>query len=393
LPRALVTGMGCVTPLGVSVPEFEDRLFAGECGLSEVRRFPTQGLRNPLAGEVKTVPSLPAWTPPVSAATPDLRFLGAAVDEALRAAGLDPATGWGTDAGCVLSTNFAGAAALDAVGPADVPPLPPLLFDAGLRMLVEGLHLRGPSLTLSMSCASGTSAIGLAAGWIRSGRTDIAIAAGYDALSLYVLAGLSILRTVSTDTCRPFDKARSGTIFSEGAAAVVVESEDRARARGAQPRAEILGHADTNNAYHLTAPDKEGEGIRLAIERALADARVAPGEIDYVNAHGTATLYHDVTEVRAVKDVLGARAYEIPVTSIKGACGHLMGAAGAIEFIASVLAIERNQAPPTLGLTDPDPECDLDHVPVNARPFPINTVLTNSAGIGGSNASLVLRGL
>jgi len=393
LARSLVTGMGCVTPLGMSVPEFETRLFAGECGLSAVQRFPTEGLRNPLAGEIKVIPPSPAWAPTAEADTPDLRFLAAAVDEAVRAAGLDPASDLARDVACVLSTNFGGAAMLDAIGPSDVPPLSPLLFDTGLRMLVDGLGLRGRALVLSISCASGTSAIGLAAEWVRSGRAEVAIAAGYDALSLYVLAGLSILRTISTDTCRPFDRARSGTIFSEGAAAVIVESHDHAAARGAEARAAVLGHADTNNAYHLTAPDKNGEGIRLAVERALANAGVRPDEIDYINAHGTATLYHDATEVRAIKKVLGGRAREIPVTSIKGACGHMMGAAGAIEFIASVLAIERGEAPPTLGLTDPDPECDLDHVPLTARRAPISTVLTNSAGIGGGNASLVLRGV
>ena len=178
-----------------------------------------------------------------------------------------------------------------------------------------------------------------------------------------VLSGLSILRTVSTDTCRPFDRNRSGTIFAEGAAALVIESDERAAERGARVYAEILGGADTNNAYHLTAPDKEGEGIELCVRLALERAEVASEEIDYVNAHGTATLYHDVTEVRALKAALGSRAYEIPVSSIKGACGHMMGAAGTIEVVASVLAMERQEAPPTVNLVTPDPECDLDHVP------------------------------
>jgi 3-oxoacyl-(acyl-carrier-protein) synthase len=389
--QAVVTGMGCVSPLGTDVLAFEERLFAGACGLSPIRRFDTEGLRNSLAGEIDPIPDAPAWARVDPAVSPELVFLARAVQEALEAAG-DPDLG-GTY-GMVLSTNFAGSTAIDgyfggqAEGGAD---LARARFDAGPKLLVEGLGLRGPATTLSISCASGTSAVALAADWVRSGRVPVAIAAGYDALSLHLMSGLSILRTVSTDTCRPFDKDRSGTIFSEGAAALVIESEAHASGRGATAHAQVLGGADTNNAYHLTAPDKEGEGIELCVRRALDRAGVRPEEIDYVNAHGTATVYHDVTEVRAIKQVLGTRAREIPVSSIKGACGHLMGAAGTIEIVASLLAMARQEVPPTVNLEGPDPECDLDHVPGSARPAQVDTVLTNSAGIGGSNASLLLR--
>jgi 3-oxoacyl-[acyl-carrier-protein] synthase II len=389
--RALITGMGCITPLGQSVPEFERRLFAGECGLAPVERFPTEGLRNDLAGEVRPLPVPPSWAAVDSLTSPDLLFLACAVDQALAAAALGSGP---LQMGIVLSTNFAGSSELDrAFGLSGATPkLEAWSFDAGIPLLVGGLDISGPALTLSISCASGTSAVALAADWIRAGRADAVIVGGYDALSLYVLSGLSILRTVSTDTCRPFDRNRSGTIFAEGAAALVIESDERAAERGARVYAEILGGADTNNAYHLTAPDKEGEGIELCVRRAIERAEVAPEEIDYVNAHGTATLYHDVTEVRALKAALGSRAYEIPVSSIKGACGHMMGAAGTIEVVASVLAMERQEAPPTVNLVTPDPECDLDHLPGCSRAATVRTVLTNSAGIGGSNASLLLRG-
>lgn len=388
----VITGMGCVSCLGGCVSEFERRLFAGECGLAPVERFDTEGLRNALAGEVKPVPPPPLWARQDAAASPDLAFLAAAVEEALQDSGLladrPPLIG------CVLSTNFAGCDAMsrfcDDLN--DPTSFGAMLFDAGLNMVCRGVGVRGPSLTLSVSCASGTSAVGLAADWVRTGRADAVVVAGYDALSLFCLAGLSILRTVSTDTCRPFDRNRSGTIFAEGAAALVIEDAARVRASGRNIYGEILGHADTNNAYHLTAPDKDGEGVAIAVSAALRDAGVSPDEVDYVNAHGTATLYHDVTEVRALRAVLGRRAYEVPVSSIKGACGHLMGAAGTIEIIASLLAIRRQEVPPTVNLTEPDPECDLDHVPGAAKPWSLCTVLTNSAGIGGSNASLVLRG-
>jgi 3-oxoacyl-(acyl-carrier-protein) synthase len=394
LARALITGMGCVTPLGGSVAALEPGLFGGECGLAPIRRFPTDGLRSDLGGEIATPPPLPPWADPDRVSlSRELGFLAAAVQEATADAGLASQLR-GSRVGCVASTNFAGSGAMERVHASDPPSAEAfgaMLFDAGPRMLADCLGLRGPSVALSISCASGTSAVGLAAQWVRRGLVDVALAVGYDALTLYVLAGLSILRTTSTDTCRPFDRNRSGTVFSEGAAAVIIESDAHAAGRGALAHAEILGYADTNNAYHLTAPDKDGEGIRLAIERAIGAAGIAPSEVDYVNAHGTGTVYHDVTEVRALKSVLGDRAREIPVTSIKGAVGHLMGAAGTVEVIAGILAIRRGEAPPTVGLAEPDPECDLDHVPDGPRPFAIRSVLTNSAGIGASNASLVLR--
>lgn len=392
--RALVTGMGCVTPLGRSVEEFERRLFAGECGLSTVQRFPTEGLRNSLAGEVRPLPEVPAWAVVDPSASPELAFLAAAVDQAIADAALDATA---VPVGLVLSTNFAGSTELDSAfgalgGPSTrTARLERWSYDAGINLLVRGLGFEGPAMVLSISCASGTSAAVVAAEWVRSGFVDPVIVAGYDALTLYLLSGLSILRTVSTDTCRPFDRDRSGTVFAEGGAALVVESDVRATQRGMRAYAEILGGAETNNAYHLTAPDKEGEGIALCIHRALERAGVTAQEIDYVNAHGTATVYHDVTEVQALKRTLGDHAYRIPVSSIKGACGHLMGAAGTIEIIASILAMARQEVPPTVNLTHPDPECDLDHVPGIAKPAPVETVLSNSSGIGGGNASVVLR--
>lgn len=390
MQRVVITGMGCVSCLGADVASFARRLFAGECGLSAIERFDASGLRNTLAGEVKVLPPLPAWAPALSDESTDLRFLCAAVAEALADGCLDAPDVAG--AGLALSTNFAGTHALERfVADGEPADFRGMQYDAGLTALAAGLGARGPMATLSISCASGTSVIGMAADWLRLGRAEVALVAGYDQLSLYTLAGLSILRTVSPDTCRPFDRNRSGTIFSEGAAALVLETADHAMARGARIRAEVLGHADTNNAYHLTAPDKGGEGIRLAIERALAASGIAPEEVAYVNAHGTATLYHDATEVRALRDVLGERAYEIPVSSIKGAAGHLMGAAGTIEAIACLLAMERGEVPPTVGLVDPDPDCDLNHVAGSAQACHVRVALTNSAGIGGSNASLVLR--
>ncbi len=387
--RVAVTGMGIVSCIGTNVEEFARRLFAGESGIARIERFDPTGLRNEEAGEVKQELSPPEWAPgdwPL-----DFLFTLVATDEALRDASLPPDLG-DVPTGCMLSTNFGCGEAFEefAADPegaecfADVP------FHAVVEALKELLDLRGPAAAVSISCASGTAAVGLGADLIRLGYAERVLAGGYDMLSLFSQSGLSILRTITAEKIRPFDVRRSGTIFGEGAAILVLESLEEAQRRGATVHAEILGHGLNNNAYHLTAPDKEGEGIAVCIEEAIRDAGIDPRDIDYVNAHGTATEYHDVTEVKAIKALLGEHAYEIPVSSIKAATGHTMGAAGSMEIIATILAMHKNLAPPTLNLDEPDPECDLDHVPWRSKEHEIHVALSNSAGIGGGNASIVL---
>jgi len=383
--------MGVVSCLGNTVEEFAEALFEGRSGLCPIDRFDASGLRNALMGVVRQLPDRPAWLAADAPRYRDLAYLASATDQALGAVGLAPPL---TDAltGCVLSTNFACGEAIaeTEADPTGGAAFASSRFDTGVAMLARALELSGPSQCVSVSCASGTAAIGVACDLIRLGRAERVIAGGYDALALSSQAGLSCLRTISTDTVRPFDVNRSQTIFGEGACIFVLEDLSLAESRGVPIRAEILGHGLNNNAYHLTAPDKEGEGITEGVRMAVRDAGIDPSRIDYVNAHGTGTEYHDVTEVKAIKNVLGTRAYEIPVSSTKGAMGHTMGAAGSMEILASVLAIERDEAPPTLNLSDPDPECDLDHVPLQSKPAPIDVVLSNSAGIGGGNASIVL---
>jgi 3-oxoacyl-(acyl-carrier-protein) synthase len=205
------------------------------------------------------------------------------------------------------------------------------------------------------------------------------------------MAGLSILRTITHDDIRPFDVRRNGTLFGEGAAALVLEELGHARSRGARIYGEVLGYAVNNNNYHLTAPDKDGEGLVAVLEAALMDAEIAGAQVDYVNAHGTGTAYFDVTETKALKTVLGARAYQIPIDSIKPAVGHMMSAAGCVEAIATVCALRDGIVPPTLNLEQPDPACDLDYVPGQSRRVDIHTALSISSGIGGNNAAVVLR--
>ena len=266
-------------------------------------------------------------------------------------------------------------------------------FHAAAEYVKSKLGLRGITATLSNSCSSGASAIGMAFDLVRLGHAPVIVAGGHDSLGLSSLSGLSILRTITAEKCRPFDKNRSGTIFGEGAGMVVLEELEHAKAREAKIYAEVLGYALNNNAYHLTAPDRGGEGMERVIRQAIANAGISAAELDYINAHGTGTQYHDPAEVQAIKAVLGDHAYRIPVSSIKGATSHTMGAAGAIELIATMLAMREGMVPPTVNYQTPDPECDLDVVPNKAKQWTIRTAMSISAGIGGNNAAIIIRAI
>ncbi|HEY3418026.1 MAG TPA: beta-ketoacyl-[acyl-carrier-protein] synthase family protein, partial [Armatimonadota bacterium] len=302
--------------------------------------------------------------------------------------------------GLVSATNFGGAASWDqylaclqegAVDAEVAELFREFTFGATAELLTKTFDLAGPRRILSLSCSSGTAAIGQGLDLIRLGEADMVLCEGHDSLGYSSLAGLSILRTITDTEIRPFDARRNGTIFGEGAGALVLEDAGHARARGATVYAEVLGYAVNNNAYHLTAPDKEGDGLVAVLREALRDAEISGEEIDYVNAHGTGTSYFDVTETKAVKTVLGERARQIPMSSIKPATGHMMAAAGSVEAIATALVLHEGMVPPTLNLEEPDPECDLDYVPGTARSADIRKALSISSGIGGNNAAIVLR--
>jgi len=379
MSRVVVTGLGAVSALGVGCETFWSRLAAGESGLRPMQRLDASGLRNELAGEVPEE----AWQ---AAAAPDLgRAAGygwVACREAARQAGLSMESWPGAT---VLATNFGGQQDWwDADDAADRLPA------VDCHNLADTLAARGPRITLSNACSSGTNALGLAADLVRTGQAEVALACGFDELGLFCLSGLSILHTVTAETIRPFDARRSGTIFAEGAGALVVESAEHAAARGAQPLAEVLGYGVNNNAFHMTAPDKGGAGMVAAIGLALAQAGINADAIDHVNAHATGTEYHDPAETDAIKTVMGQRAYAIPVSAIKAATGHAMGAAGAIEAVACVLALQHQQAPPTLNLEEPDPLCDLDVVTGTARAAEMKVALSVSAGLGGNNSAVLL---
>ncbi|OPZ81909.1 MAG: 3-oxoacyl-(acyl-carrier-protein) synthase 2 [bacterium ADurb.Bin429] len=387
---------------------------AGRSGLAPMARWDPTGLRNPRMGEVKEFP----WDDEHDEAT---QFALYAAGQALADAGLigsengdcppdcrevviyKPSTGTVpifTRISLVSSTNFGGASAWEqylaclragAVDAETAELFTEFVFSRTADLIRERHGLAGPTRVLSLSCSSGTAAIGQGLDLIRLGKADAVLCEGHDSLAVPSLAGLSILRTITAEELRPFDARRSGTIFGEGCGALVLESLESAQGRGATIYGEVLGYAVNNNAYHLTAPDKAGDGIVAVLREALRDAGVPGDSIDYVNAHGTGTAYFDVTETKAVKAVLGDRAYQIPMSSIKPSIGHMMAAAGSAEAIATLCALREGAIPPTLNLEQPDPECDLDYVPGIARKTAIRTALSISSGIGGNNAAVVLR--
>lgn len=400
--QVAITGLGVVSCLGNEVETFWRALCAGECGLRPLTKFDPTGLRNENAGEVHDFDlsqHLPDNVPLAGLESRDeaTQFALAAACDAWTDAGFAQEPPDATCTALAFSTNFGGAESWElyctelAEGKAD----PELFLGFGFHDAAQHaagiLNAAGPSVTTSNSCSSGASALGVGFDLIRAGRAEVVIAGGYDGLGVSSLAGLSIMRTISPDTLRPFDKNRSGTVFAEGAGMLVLEELTRAQSRGATIHGLLLGYGLNNNAYHLTAPDKDGAGMVAVLQQALSCAHVSAEEIEYVNAHATGTQYHDVAETQAVKQVLGKHAYEIPMTSIKGATGHGMAAAGAMEAIATLLTMRDGVIPPTLHYETPDPECDLDYVPNQARRQEVTLAVSISAGLGGNNAAVVLK--
>jgi 3-oxoacyl-[acyl-carrier-protein] synthase II len=287
-------------------------------------------------------------------------------------------------------------------GPRKVSPftIPSLIVNMASGLVAIEYGARGPNFGVVSACATGTHALGEAARSILFGDADIMIAGGSEAtITPFSYASFCAMKAMSTrndsprSASRPFDRTRDGFVMGEGAGVVVLESLDHARARGARIYCELAGYAATCDAYHITQPDPDGKGLSLAMRRALASAHVAPEDVDYINAHGTSTPYNDRFETLAIKKVFGAHARRLAISSTKSMTGHLLGAAGGIESIICAKTIETGMVAPTINLEDPDPECDLDYVPAQARPLRARTVLSNNLGFGGQNASIVFRAL
>jgi beta-ketoacyl-acyl-carrier-protein synthase II len=409
-PRVVVTGMGMVTPLGVTVEDTWASALAGKSCSRLITRFDTTGFKVKVACEINDFdPSLYMGYREVRRFDRLVQMSVAAAYQATEQAGLvvTPDNAWrigvliGTGIGGLETIHEAYQALADK-GPMRVNPLTGAMMlpdmPAGQVSIVLGVH--GPNFGLSSACATGAHALGEAFEILRRGDADVMVAGAAEAgLTPFGLAAFHRTGAMSMNSdeperaSRPFDKLRDGFVFGEGAALMVLETLDHALSRGAEPMIEMAGYGATADAFHVSAPLEDGSGAARAMRIAMAKAGVSADEIDYINAHGTATQLNDVAETRAIKLALGDRAYEVPVSSTKSMHGHMLGASGAVEAALTTLAMMTGMLPPTINYEFPDPECDLDYVPNNARDVggPLRVAMSNSFGFGGHNASLLFR--
>jgi 3-oxoacyl-[acyl-carrier-protein] synthase II len=390
--RVAVTGLGAVTALGRDVGAFEDGLRAGRSGVGAVTLFDASGFRTQLGAQCPD-PSPPIAEEKLAGASRPDRFGLQAAFEAVKQAGLSPEHlaraallfGTGTGGASITEVYFRRWSQGELPPAAMLVPHQPAWVTA---LVARPLGVRGPRSTIMTACSSSATAIGYASDRIRLGHVDVAIAGGAEGLCRLTYAGFNCLRATSPEPCRPFDADRKGLNLGEGAGVLVLESEEHARARGATVLAWLAGWGVTADAYHMTAPHPDGDGAARAMRAALDDAHFDASQVGYINAHGTATPHNDAAETAAIKTVLGARAPSVPVSSIKSMVGHTLGAAGAIEAVASVLTLWRHFVPPTVNLHTPDPAFGLDYVQEGARDLAVDVVLSNSFAFGGNNTTL-----
>ena len=397
--RVAVTGLGIISAIGESVPEFKEGLFNGKCGIGPISLFDTKGFITQSAAQVKNK-NLKALS-----GSRDIRrisrcdLLGlVAVREALSDSGLDFDNCDRNDIGVVLGGGAGGMLSWEkfrrALWQKKARPRPSLLLSSASCTLTDLIasryRLTGSRATIVTACSSSTTSIGFASDLIRSGSHEIVITGGSESLSEVTFAGFNALRVVDPEYCRPFDKNRKGLSLGEGAAILVLEDYEKAKKRGATIYAEVLGYATNSDAFHMTSPDPEAMGMSRVMVKALERASVAANQVDYINAHGTATRANDQLETKAIKKVFGEKnAGDLAISSTKSMVGHCLGAGGAIEAVATILALREQVAPPTIHLDEPDPDCDLDYVPLQSRPRKIRIALSNSFAFGGNNTSLV----
>ncbi len=401
--RVVITGRGVVTAAGLSPDELWKSLMAGTCLLRPLRGFALAGMEELLVGSEVSLPAgdaLPAEVDPDPRRARCAHLALAAARRAVAESGLPADPGLRRRTAAVLGSTMAEERQVsdltDRLARGDAASVDgTFLSRADSRRaaaLVAREHgLGGPVLASTTACSSGNAAIAMAYDLVAGGAADAAVAGGADTFTRAVYTGFLRLNALSKSICRPFDRRRDGVTFGEGAGAVVLEELEQARRRGAAILAEVAGYGASNDAYHITAPEPTGDGFARAMRQALSTTGIDPGQVGYVSAHGTGTPSNDLCETRALKAVFGARAGEVPVSSIKSMLGHTNGAASAIEAVACVLALERQEVPPTANLTEPDPECDLDYVPGTGRSHPVDVCLNLSAGFGGFNVCLVLR--
>ena len=408
-PRAVITGLGAITALGCSPQLFWEGLLAGRSGVGRITRFDPKDLPCQIAGEVTDFEPTDYMDKKDARRMPrSAQFSMAAARQAVQDAGLPETMPEPERTGVVFGTAIAGIEQFDTgvqvlrtkgyrrvnpfIMPSGIPNLPAFLISKEFRCL-------GPNITITTACATGTQAIGEAFELIRNRRADFVITGGTESvIHDFAIGGFCVMRALPTsyndrpaEASRPFDADREGFVFSEGSGVLVLEELEHALERGARIYAEVIGHASSGDGYHIAAPDPEAKGPARTMRWALEDAGLSIEEVDYINAHGTSTSLNDSTETRAIKMVFGQRAYQIPISSTKSMIGHAMGASGALEAIACIFTIHNGIIHPTINYETPDPECDLDYVPNQSRKADIKVALSNSFGLGGQNACLVLK--
>lgn len=404
--RVVVTGMGMMTPCGLSLKESWDSLIQGQSGIGPITHFDASGFDTRIAGEVKPF-DLDLFIPKKEQKKMD-RFIHlslAAAKMAMEDSGLEISEELSTRAGSLFGVGMGGLPMIEKQhevlkerGPGRLTPffIPAIIGNLAPGHISMTYNLKGPNYTVTSACASGAHAIGEAAKYIQSGICDVMVTGGAESVvSPLAIGGFGSMRALSTrndeptKASRPWDEGRDGFVLAEGSAVLVLEEYERAKKRGARIYGEVIGFGLSSDAYHLTSPAPGGEGAARSMDMALRDAKISPDKVDYINAHGTSTPQGDLGESEAVKKSFGSHAKTLWVSSTKSMTGHTLGAAGAIESAISLMALTTSKIPPTINLENQSPDCDLDYVPNVAREKNLKYVLNNSFGFGGTNCSLL----
>lgn len=408
--RVVVTGLGAIASLGHDVDTFWSNLLAGKCGIQRVTHFDPTEFACQIGAEVRDWQADQQMDPKEARRNDRFTQLGfVTAKQAIKDASLDMDKEDGDRVGVVIGSGIGGMHTYETQlknlfdrGPRKVSPftIPSLIGNMCSGLVAIDIGARGPNFGVVSACATATHAIGEAMHMIRRGDADVMIAGGAEAaITPFAYASFCSMKAMSTrnddpqHASRPFDLGRDGFVMGEGAGVLVLESLAHAEARGARIYCELVGYAATCDAYHITQPDPEGKGLSMAMRRALQCGKVAPESIDYINAHGTSTPYNDKFETLAIKKVFGEHARKVAISSTKSMTGHLLGAAGGIESVICVKTIQTGEIAPTINLSEPDPDCDLDYVPNQKRSAKVRTVLSNNLGFGGQNAAVVFRAL
>ncbi len=407
--RVVITGLGVITPLGQGIAAFWENILAGKCGIGPVTAYDTEGYACTIAGEVKDFDPTPAFPSPKEVRRTDrfTQFAMMAGWEAINDSGLDLAAANCDRIGAFIGSGIGGLGTMEKQhktlldrGPGRVSPffIPMMILNmaSGMFSLYNGL--RGPNIATCSACATASHAIGEAWRTLVMGDADVMLAGGTEAaINPIAMSGFDSMKAMSRrnddpqHASRPFDADRDGFVMGEGSGVVMLETLEHAKARGAKIYCEIAGYGNTADAHHMTSPAPGGEGGARAMQAALASGGLNPGDISYINAHGTSTPQGDVCETQAIKTIFGDHSSSLAVSSTKGATGHMLGAAGSVEMAVCCKAIETNTVPPTINYETPDPDCDLDYTPHHSQKGIVNAAMSNNLGFGGHNASLIFK--